>query len=96
MVRRVSHACRAKRLIARKSRTGDDYADAELRFLEQVGKPRHIRNFVVLAVSLAGSISCAMLFHSAGDMQFFIAVLAGILSPALIVAAYKALLGFEG
>ena len=94
VVRRVSHAHRAKRLIFRRSKTGDEYTDAELLFLEQAGKPRHIRNFVVLIISLAGSIYAATVFQSAGDMQFFIAVLAGIFSPAIIVAAYKALFGF--
>lgn len=93
VVRRVSHAYWAKRLISRRSRTGDDYTDGELRFLERVGKPRHIRNFVVLIISLAGSIYAAVLFHSAGDMQFFIALLAGIFSPAIIVAAFKVLTG---
>ena len=94
VVRRVSHAYRAKRLISRRSLTGDDYTDGDLRFLEQVGKPRHIRNFVVLTVSLAGSIYSAMQFHGAGNTQFFLVVLAGIFSPAIIVAAYKALFGF--
>lgn len=94
VVRRVTHHCRSKCLIARKSQTGDDYTDAEMRFLEQVGRPRHIRNFVVLTVSLIGSVYSAMLFHSAGDMQFFFGVLAGILSPAIIVAAYKGLFAF--
>lgn len=94
VVRRVSRNFRAKKLIAYKSTTGDDYTDADLRFLERVGKPRHFRNFVVLTVSLAGSIYAAMLFHAAGDMQFFFGVLAGVFSPAIIVAAYKALFGF--
>jgi len=94
VVRRVTHACRAKRLIARRSQTGDEYTDAELLFLEQAGKPRHIRNFVVLTVSIAGSIYSAMLFHDAGNLEFFAVVLAGIFSPAIIVAAYKALFGF--
>jgi hypothetical protein len=90
----VSHAYRAKRLISRRSQTGDDYTDAELVFLEQAGKPRHIRNFVVLSVSLAGSIYCGIAFQRAGDMQFFSWVLAGIQSPAIIVVVYKALFGF--
>jgi hypothetical protein len=94
VVRRVSHGCKAKWLIARRGGTGDDYTDAELRFLEQVGKPRHFRNFVVLIFSLAGSIYCGIAFQKAGDMQFFSWVLAGILSPAIIVAAMKALFGF--
>jgi hypothetical protein len=94
VVRRVSNSYRAKRLIASKTESSDDYSDAELRLLERVGKPRHIRNFVVLTVSLAGSIYSAMVFQSAGDMQFFIAVLAGIFSPAIIVTACKALFGF--
>jgi hypothetical protein len=94
VVRRVTNHWRAKRLIARKSRAGDDYTDAELRFLERVGKSRHIRNFVVLIVSLAGSIYAAMVFQGAADIQFFSVVLAGIFSPAIIVAAYKALFGF--
>jgi len=94
VVRRVSHTLRAKRLISRRSQTGEDYTDAELRFLERVGKPRHIRNFIVLAVSFAGSIYAAMVFQGAGDMQFFAVVLAGIFSPAIIIAACKALFGF--
>ncbi len=94
VVRRVSHGCMAKWLIARRGGADGDYTDAELRFLEQAGKPRHIRNSVVLAVSLAGSIYAAMLFQSAGDMRFFSWVLAGILSPAIIVATMKTLFGF--
>jgi len=62
--------------------------------LEQVGKPRHIRNFVVLLTSLAGSIYCAHLFYNAGDQQFFVGVLAGIFSPAIIIAVYKLFLRF--
>jgi hypothetical protein len=93
VVRRASNGCRAKHLIARRSETGDDYTDAELRFLERAGKPRHIRNFVVLTVSLVGSIYSAMLVQSASDVQFFIVVLAGIFSPAIIVAAFKVLTG---
>jgi hypothetical protein len=93
VVRRASHACRAKRLIARNSRSGDDYTDGELRFLEQVGKPRHFRNFIVLVISLAGSIYAAMLFHHAGDIQFFCVVLAGIFSPAIILAGFKVITG---
>jgi hypothetical protein len=93
-IMRVSNGCRAKRLIARRSHTGDDYSDSELRFLERVGKPRHIRNFVVLIVSFSGSVYSAMLFQGASDMQFFFVVLAGIFSPAIIVAVYKALFGF--
>ena len=94
VVRRVSHGCKAKWLVARRSQTGDDYTDADLRFLERVGKPRHIRNFVVLTVSLAGSIYAAMLVQNGNDTQFFFVVLAGIVSPAIIIAAYKALFGF--
>jgi hypothetical protein len=59
-----------------------------------VGKPRHIRNFVVLIVSLAGSIYCAASFQNSDHVQFFFVVLAGIFSPAIIVAVYKALFGF--
>jgi len=80
---------RAKRLIAERSRNGDDYSDADLRFLEQVGKPRHFRNFVVLIVAFAGSVYAAHLFYNSGDQQFFIGVLAGIFSPATVIAAYK-------
>jgi hypothetical protein len=50
VVRRVSNHCRVKSLIARKSRIGDEYTDAEFRFLGQVGKPRRVRNFIVLIV----------------------------------------------
>jgi hypothetical protein len=56
IVRHVSSRNRAKRLIASRSQSGDDYSEAELRFLEGVTKPRHIRTFVVLIVSFAGSV----------------------------------------
>jgi len=77
IVRHVSSRNRAKRLIASRSETGEDYSDADLRFLEQVGKPRHIRNFVVLLVSFAGSVYATHLFYNSGDQQFFLGVLAG-------------------
>ena len=89
MISHFSGRYRAKRLIAERSQTGGDYTDAELRFLEQVGKPRHFRNFVVLVVSFAGSIYGAHLFYGAADEQFFFWVLAGIFSPAIMTAAYK-------
>lgn len=63
--------------MAERSNNGDDYSDADLRFLERAGKPRHLRNFVVLLTSLAGSIYCAHLFYNTGDQQFFVGVLAG-------------------
>jgi hypothetical protein len=88
-IRHVSSRYKAKRLIAARSETGDDYSEAELRFLERAGKPRHLRNFVVLVVSFVGSVYAAHLFYSAGDQQFFLGVLAGIFSPAIMIAAYK-------
>jgi hypothetical protein len=88
-IRHVSRRYKAKRLIAARTQTGDDYSDSDLRFLEQVGKPRHIRNFVVLLVSFAGSVYAAHLFYNSGDQQFFVGVLAGIFSPAILVTAYK-------
>jgi len=88
-IRHVSSRYKAKRLIATRSEAGEEYSDADLRFLEQVGKPRHIRNFVVLLVSFAGSVYAAHLFYNSGDQQFFGGVLAGIFSPAILVAAYK-------
>jgi hypothetical protein len=91
IIRRVSNHYRAKRLIARKNQTGEDYSDAELRFLERADKPKHICNIVVLLVSFAGSVYCAHLFYNSGDQQFFIGVLAGIFSPAVIIAAYSLL-----
>ena len=87
IVRHVSRRYRAKRLIASRSQSGDDYSDADLRFLERADKPRHIRNFIVLLTSLAGSIYCAHLFYNAGDQQFFVGVLAGIFSPAILMTA---------
>jgi hypothetical protein len=91
-IRHFSSRFRANRLIARRSETGDDYSEADLRFLERADKPRHLRNFVVLLTSLAGSIYCAHLFYNAGDQQFFVGVLAGIFSPAIVIAAYSLLL----
>ena len=84
-----SRPYRAKRLIAERSQSGDDYSEAELRFLEHVGKPRHLRNFGVLLLSLAGSVCGAWLFGNAGDPLFFLGVIAGIFSPAILMAAYK-------
>ena len=52
---------RAKRLIAERRQTGEDYTDADLRFLEQVSKPRHLRTLGVLLLSLAGSVRAALL-----------------------------------
>ena len=89
IVRHVSSRNRAKRLIASRSATGEEYSEAELRFLERADKPRHFRNFVVLLTSFAGSVYCAHLFYNAGDQQFFLGVLAGIFSPAIIIAVYK-------
>jgi hypothetical protein len=88
-IRQVSSRHRAKRLIASQSETGEDYSDADLTFPQQAGKPRHIRNFVVLIVSFVGSVYSALLFHNTGDQQFFLGVLVGIFSPAILVTAYK-------
>jgi hypothetical protein len=85
---------RAKRLIAERSQTGDDYSEAELRFLEQEGKPHHLRNLGILLLSLFGSVFAAHLFYNAGDQLFFVGVLAGIFSPAIMVGAYKLSLRF--
>ena len=82
---------RAKSLMSARSETGYDLSDEETAFLATAGKPKHLRNFVFLLVSLCGSVCSAMLFHNAGDKQFFLMVLAGIFSPAIIVAVYKAL-----
>ena len=79
----------AKHLIAGRSQSGDDYSEAEIKVLEDVGKPRHIRNLMVLFVSLVGSVYGAHLFYSADDQHFFVGVLAGIVSPAILVAAYR-------
>jgi hypothetical protein len=83
----------AKHLAADRSQSGEDYSQTELRFLPDVGKPRHIRNFMVLLVSFIGSVCGAHLFYSADDQQFFVGVLTGIVSPAILVAAYRLLLG---
>jgi len=88
-IRHVSSRYKAKRLIASRTQTGEEYSDADLRFLERADKPRHIRNFLVLLVSFAGSVYCAHLFYNTGDQQFFVGVLTGIFSPAILVTAYK-------
>ena len=80
---------RAKRLIAVRSEAGEEYSEAELRFLEQVGKARHLRTFGVLLLSLAGSVCGAWLFGNAGDPLFFLGVVAAIFSPAIIMGAWK-------
>lgn len=94
MVRHVSSRYRAQRLIASRNETGDDFSEAELRFLQGVDEPRHICNFIVLIASFAGSVYAAHLFYGAGDQLFFVGVLAGILSPLIIIAAYKMFLEF--
>lgn len=80
---------RAKRLIAERIESESDYTEEELEFLQGVDEPRHICNFIVLIVSFLGSVYCAHLFYGAGDQIFFAGVLAGILSPLIIIAAYK-------
>jgi hypothetical protein len=82
-----SRRYRAKRLIALRSAIGDDYMDEELRFLEQVGKPRHLRNLGVLATSLVASVYCAHIFYNGGDQKFLFGVLGGIISPAMLGGA---------
>jgi hypothetical protein len=72
---------RAKWLIAERSQTGSDYSEAEQRFLQRVGKPRHFRNFALLVGSPAGSIYCAHPSYQASDRQFFLCVLVD-LQPA--------------
>ena len=88
-VRHISGRYRAKRLIAERSLTGDDYTQWELRFLEQVGKPRHLRNLGVLLTSLVGSLFGALLLRNSGNVRFLFGVLAGIFSPAIVTVAYK-------
>jgi hypothetical protein len=87
IISRVSGSRRARRLSALRSETGDDYTDDEFRFLEQVGKPRHLRNLGVLATSFAASVYCAHIFYRGGDQQFFFGVLGGIFSPAMLGGA---------
>jgi hypothetical protein len=48
----------------------------------------------VLLLSLAGSVCGAWLFGNAGDLLFFLGVVAGIFSPAIVVAVYKLFLRF--
>ncbi len=55
---------------------------------------RHLRTFGVLLLSLAGSVCGAWLFGNAGDPLFFLGVIAGIFSPAIMVAVYNLLLRF--
>jgi hypothetical protein len=92
-VSRVSrHRC-GKWLIAERSQGGGDYSEAEHKFLERVGKPRHFRNFALLVGSLAGSISCAHLSYNASDRQFFLCVLVGVFSPLIVMVAWRLLTG---
>jgi len=88
-VRHISGHYGAKRLIAEHSKPGDELSEAELRFLGQVGKPRHLRNLGVLLVSFIGSVGGVLLFHNSGNIQFFFGVLAGIFSPLIFIVAYK-------
>jgi hypothetical protein len=87
----ISGRYRAKRLTAGKRQTGYDYSDAELTFLQRVDKPNHLRNLIVLLISLVGSIGCAFLCYELGDQLFFFGVLVGIFSPAIGIAAYRVL-----
>jgi hypothetical protein len=94
-MRHLSSNYRAKRLIAERSETGDDYTHEELKFLEQVGKPRHLRNLGILIVSFIGSVLGAFLFHNSGEPKFIFGVLAGIFSPAILITAYEQFLRFN-
>ena len=88
-IQHFSARYRAKRLIESRSLSGDDYSEEELEVLEQVGKPHHLRNFVVLIVSFIGSVCAACLWLNAGDWMFFFAVPLRIFSPAIMMGALK-------
>jgi len=94
-VRHFSTRSQAKRLIAEHNETGDEFSKAELRFLEQVGKPRHLRNLGVLLTSLLGSLFGALVFGNSGNIQFVLGVVAGIFSPLILITAYKMFLRFN-
>jgi hypothetical protein len=93
IVSRASGSRRAKRLIALRSATGDDYREEEFRFLEQLGKPRPLRNLGVLATSFVASVYCAHIFYNGGDQEFFFGVLGGISSPAILAGAWRLIRG---
>jgi hypothetical protein len=93
IVSRASESRRAKRLIALRSETGDDYTDEELLFLGRVGKPRHLRNLGVLVTSFVASVYCAHIFYKGGDQQFLFGVLGGIFSPATLCGAWRLMRG---
>jgi hypothetical protein len=93
IISRASVTRRAKRLIALRSAAGDDYTDEEIGFLEQVGKPRHLRNLGVLVTSFAASVYCAHIFYNGGDQQFLFGVLGGIFSPAIFAGACRLVRG---
>jgi hypothetical protein len=88
-IRHLSSRYRAKQLIAEHSESCDDFSEVELRFLEQVGKPRHLQNLGVLILSSVGSVCGAYLSCNSGNMQFFIGVLAGIFGPLILIAVHK-------
>jgi len=88
-----SRRYRAKRLLALRSEIGDACMDEDLKFLERMGKPRHLRNLGVLLVSLVASVYCAHIFYNAGDQQFFFGVLVGISSPAILAGAWRVMRG---
>lgn len=88
-VRYFSARSQAKRLIAEHNETGDDLSEAELRFLEHVDKPRHLRNLGFLLTSLVGSVVGALVFGNSGNIQFVLGVMAGIFSPLILITAYK-------
>jgi hypothetical protein len=88
-----SRRYRAERLTALRSATGDDYTDEEFRFLQRVGKPRHLRNLGMLATSFVASVYCAHIFYHVGDQQFLFGVLGGIVSPAMVLGAWRLMRG---
>jgi hypothetical protein len=89
IIRHVHGRHRAKSLMSARSQTGYDFSDEEIASLATAGKPTHIRNCVFLLVSFVGSLFCAHLFYSSGDQEFLAGVLAGILSPAIIVGVCR-------
>ena len=80
---------RAQRLIAQRSETGDEYTEADLSSCK--AWTSRITSAISLCSSfrLSGRFTAAHLFYGAGDQLFFVGVLAGILSPVIIIAAYK-------
>ena len=90
IIRRVSNGYRAKRLIACLKPTWARFLGLGIEISGTGGQAEaHSQLRCAHWCRSRDRCTAAHLFYNSGDQQFFVGVLAGIFSPAILVTAYK-------